>query len=152
MKRILFSIIAIFALVSITGCVNGNNETDYYSDYSLSADTMAAEAMVEANTNEGAQIRVPITFDPKTPLTDKLKNANLQELVVQKYNCFKKKSNRRKHKPVLHNRVNSDGVIDLTNGGPLSYEETWEILERSREHTLADYFYDAAHIDRWDNY
>lgn len=150
MKSLLLSILAIFAFVSITGCVNGNNGTTDYSD-TLAADTMPVEANDDVKTNEGSQIRVPMTFDPKTPLTDKLKNANLQELIIQKYNSFKKKSNRRKHKPVLHNRINSDGVIDLTVGGPLSYEESWEIVERGGEHTLADYFFDAAHIDRWDN-
>lgn len=61
------------------------------------------------------------------------------QMVFQKYYSFEKPSNRRKHKPVLHNRTNSDGFIDLTVGGPLNYEEMWE-LEGRHGHTLSQYF------------
>ena len=69
-------------------------------------------------------------------------------MVVQKYYSFKNPKNRRKHKRVLHRRVNSNGEIDLTTGGPLSYEEMWELAE-PHGHSLSSYFYDAAYIDKW---
>lgn len=69
-------------------------------------------------------------------------------MVVQKYYSFEDPKNRRKHKRVLHRRVNSNGEIDLTTGGPLSYEEMWELAE-PHGHSLSSYFYDAAYIDKW---
>lgn len=141
--------------MTLSSC--GGNGANYFSNVSA-MDTMAADTVPVYitrnrnsfnNTDEEQQIRVPITFDPQTPLTDVLRNANLEDMVVEKYNSFKNKKNRRKHNPVLYRRDNGDGVIDLTKGGPLSYEEEWELIERGGGHTLSDHFYDAAYIEEW---
>ena len=146
--KIIYSIIPILLLLCVWSCQSGSNG---YNDGTEchAEDTMAvAVENEEGFDNQEIQIKVPTTFDPKTPLTEELKNSNLNDLVIKKYYSFENPQNRRKHKPVLHHRVNSDGVIDLTTGGPLSYEEQWELVER-HGHSLSAYFYDAAYIDRW---
>lgn len=96
---------------------------------------------------ETGEIIIPLTFDPKIPLTEELRNADLQEMVIDKYYSFKNPKNRRKHRKVLYRRTNSSGVIDLTVGGPLDYEEMWELKEE-QGHSLREYFYDAAYVDK----
>ena len=91
--------------------------------------------------------KLPLTFDPQPPLTEELRNADLQEMIINKYYSFKNPKNRREHRKVLHRRMNSSAIIDLTVGGPLNYEEMWELGER-QGHSLREYFYDAAYIDR----
>lgn len=147
MKRIL-NLTSIILLLGAISCQVGSNESSYGNQGVLEDTLAVAVANEEYIDNQINQIKVPISFDPRTPVTDNLKNANLHDMVVKKYYSFENPKNRRKHKPVLHRRVNSDGVIDLTAGGPLSYEEMWEMGER-QGHSLSSYFYDAAYIDKW---
>lgn len=136
--------LAIFIYLSFALCFSNCGNGGY--NHALSAqDTLPAP--VQDETIIGREIKIPLTFDPKTPLTDELRNAELEEMVVDKYYGFKNPENRRKHKKILYRRINNSGVIDLTVGGPLSYEEMWE-LEEERGHSLREYFYDAAYVDR----
>lgn len=147
MKHIL-NFTSLILLLGVISCQLGSNDSNYGGE-GVSEDTLAiAVDNEEYIDNQINLIKVPISFDPRTPLTDNLKNANLHDMVVKKYYSFENPKNRRKHKAVLHRRVNSEGVIDLTTGGPLSYEEIWEMEERIG-HSLSSYFYDAAYIDKW---
>ncbi len=148
--KLIFKFTPILFLI-VLGCQNNSNNygCEGAAEDTLAADTLAVAVVEEENLdNTTTQIKVPVYFDPKTPLTEQLKNADLHNMVVQKYYSFKDPKNRRKHKRVLHRRVNSNGEIDLTTGGPLSYEEMWELAE-PHGHSLSSYFYDAAYIDKW---
>ena len=135
----------IFAYVSLTLCFNScGNGGDNHS--LVESDTLPAPIQDESIIEKG-EIIIPLTFDPKTPLTEELRNADLQEMVIDKYYSFKNPKNRRKHRKVLYRRTNSSGVIDLTVGGPLDYEEMWELKEE-QGHSLREYFYDAAYVDK----
>ena len=87
--------ILIVSLLPLTACVGTNNSSTEYSD-TLTSDEMLAYASSDVSTKERTQIRVPITFDPKTPLTTKLNNTDLNDLVVQKYYNIKNNHKTRK--------------------------------------------------------
>lgn len=133
--------ILLFSVIIISSC---QNDANYYNNEAFVSEDEATEVV-------DVSIKVPVNFDPKTPMSDELRNMNLHDMVVEKYYSFDNPQNRRKHKQVLYKRVNSDGVIDLTTGGPMSYEESWEFIEKRGGHSLSDYFYDAAYCDKWNN-
>lgn len=130
--------------LGLTSCGNGG-----FNNNLSALDTLPAPCNTEENVySEGQTIKVPVNFDPQTPLTDELKAANLRDMIIKKYYSFENPSNRRKHKKVLHRRKDSNGIVDLTSGGPLTYEEMWELGEE-HGHSLSEYFYDAAHIEKY---
>lgn len=135
----------IFACILVALCFSncGNGGVNHPL---TASDTLPAPIPDEMLIEKG-DIIIPLTFDPKTPLTDELRKADLKEMVINKYYSFKNPVNRRKHRKVLYRRTNSAGEIDLTLGGPLNYEEMWELKEK-QGHTLREYFYDAAYVDR----
>lgn len=142
MKNLIKILACIIVSLCFCNCGSGG-----LNESSCVTDTMPA--MIEKLvTTDGFQIKVPLDFDPQTPLTDDLRRANLEDMVIAKYHSFVIPENRRKHKKVLHLRVNDSGVVDLTTGGPLSYEELWELKEKNG-HSLREYFYDAAYQDKY---
>lgn len=134
-------------LALMCSCVNNGSENSYSYNDTLPAPIEGSEEVVPGVPNTMAQIRIPERFDPTIPLTEEIKQTSLHDMVLEKYYSFQNPKNRRKHKSVLQHRV-VNGVIDLTQGGPLSYEEMWELGEQ-RGHTLREYFFDAAYIDKW---
>ena len=146
MRNLAIIFIYLSFVLCFSNCGNGEYNHTLSASDTLPADTLPIPVHDESIINK-SEIIIPLTFDPKTPLTDKLRNADLQEMLIEKYYSFKNPKNRRKHRKVLYLRTNRSGVIDLTEGGPLNYEEMWELKEE-QGHSLREYFYDAAYIDR----
>lgn len=77
----------IVAYISLTLCFYscGNGE---YNHSLVELDTLPAPVQDESMSEKG-EIIIPLTFDPKTPLTDELRNVDLQEMVIDRYYSFK---------------------------------------------------------------
>lgn len=141
MRNLTIIFVCITVALCFSNCGNGG-----FNHTLTASDTLPAPIHDETFIETG-EIIIPMTFDPKTPLTDELREADLKEMVINKYYSFRNPDNRREHRKVLYRRTNSAGEIDLTVGGPLNYEEMWELKEK-QGHTLREYFYDAAYVDR----
>lgn len=81
--------ILLFSVIIISSCQNGAN---YYNNETVVSEDEATEVV-------DVSIKVPVNFDPKTPMSDELRNMNLHDMIVDKYKSFENPLNRRHPKP-----------------------------------------------------